>query len=662
MVILYKNNNVVNGYCKFILIFAATKQIIMRKLLSISKIVTVLTVCALAAFSITSCVDKDADLSRPDNGNTTTPNPFTYSTTQEVQLNVKYQVPEGYKVLFEVYLENPFEADADGRIVKRTDIDPKVKRMTDGDGKYAGKEVIPNYGNGDIYIYTSYIGVPQLYKTTIQENSIQADINWNTAFDAAQNIQARASVRGSYPKEFHVLGEWDASGRPEYLDNEGALSLSSSFLSLINRTIPEGGVCTKYLQSADFEVQDEENQNRDVEVKVRFVGGTSSAQSAFGYYCYKRGDNKEKRAKAKKCLIFPNTKTGVGIRGGECVQLHYIDENGTDQGVDFPNGTMIGWFLTNDTFRGGNVSSSSNTFYSTAMLNNDRRTHTAAFKINDFVVLSFEDWNDHDYNDVMFNVWSNPREAIDTPDIPTVDPGEEEDDTSIAYKMTYKGILAFEDNWPSKGDYDLNDVVVKYNSVLSFNTKNEILFSEDEFEALWSGAEYSNSFIYQINAERSNVDCTSSEGSITMDQDLSLATIPVFQDMKQATGVNTKTTKITVNNKFKKPIDHELFGVAPYNPFISVFKNTGYDRNEVHLVNHMPTEKAKIETFQTGEDLSDLDKGIYYVSSSKYPFAIHLSDADAYSTKEKESVDKTYPKFASWVESNGTKDKGWYMK
>ena len=72
--------------------------------------------------------------------------------------------------------------------------------------------------------------------------------------------------------------------------------------------------------------------------------------------------------------------------------------------------------------------------------------------------------------------------------------------------MTYKGILAFEDNWPSKGDYDLNDVVVKYNSVLSFNTKNEVLSTKDTFTVLWSGASYSNSFIYQLNTDKSNVE------------------------------------------------------------------------------------------------------------------------------------------------------------
>lgn len=49
-------------------------------------------------------------------------------------------------------------------------------------------------------------------------------------------------------------------------------------------------------------------------------------------------------------MVFPNTKTGVGIKGGECVKLHYIDENGEDQGTTFPKGTKIGWFISNDAF------------------------------------------------------------------------------------------------------------------------------------------------------------------------------------------------------------------------------------------------------------------------------------------------------------------------
>ena len=52
--------------------------------------------------------------------------------------------------------------------------------MTDGTGKYRAKETVPAYGE-EVYIYTSYIGVPMLYKTKIVGNTITADINWDTA-------------------------------------------------------------------------------------------------------------------------------------------------------------------------------------------------------------------------------------------------------------------------------------------------------------------------------------------------------------------------------------------------------------------------------------------------------------------------------------------------
>lgn len=40
------------------------------------------------------------------------------------------------------------------------------------------------------------------------------------------------------------------------------------------------------------------------------------------------------------------------------------------------------------------------------------------------------------------------------------DPGPSEEDNYT----TYFGLLAFEDLWPDQGDYDLNDVVVYYQS------------------------------------------------------------------------------------------------------------------------------------------------------------------------------------------------------
>jgi hypothetical protein len=604
------------------------------------------------------------DVYDPNGGGEDKPNSFDFSTTSTIQLNVKYDVPEGYKVLFNVYFEDPFTTDEGGQTVLRTDITPAITRMTDENGEYHAKEIVAADHGSDVYIYTSYVGVPGLVQTTITDNVINADIEWKLT----DGIQQTRADKWDPSTEYGLLGTWQTNGRPNYLDSEGELVLSASVLKTIRNTIQEGGICPQtYRQSADFKVDD--LQGRDTEVSVRFIGGNSSAASIFGYYCYKDGASVKEIKAAKKYIVFPNTHTAgyygkpIGLKGGECVKLHYIDENGVDKGTVFPNGVRIGWFLLNNAFV--KEGKTDKICYSTTALNGDGRTHTAAFRINDFVVLSFEDYTDYDYNDVQFNVWSNPIEAI-APDVPSVtpDPGTD-DDRSVAYRMTYKGILAFEDNWPNKGDYDLNDVIVKYNSVLAFNTSNQVLSTEDTFTALWSGASFKNGFAYQMNTDRSNVVTefeNISDTSQGLDRELAKATVNVFTNALVATENNTKTASYKIKNTLTTPVDHETFGVAPYNPFIMVHENLGNNRCEVHLVNYKPTEKADMSLFHTGKDLSSPNSGVYYVAAENYPFAIQLVDAEDFSTTETESVDITYSDFIKWVKSNGSEYKDWYKK
>lgn len=604
------------------------------------------------------------DVYDPNGGGEDKPNSFDFSTTSTIQLNVKYDVPEGYKVLFNVYFEDPFTTDEGGQTVLRTDITPAITRMTDENGEYHAKEIVAADHGSDVYIYTSYVGVPGLVQTTITDNVINADIEWKLT----DGIPQTRADKWDPSTEYGLLGTWQTNGRPNYLDSEGELVLSASVLKTIRNTIQEGGICPQtYRQSADFKVDD--LQGRDTEVSVRFIGGNSSAASIFGYYCYKDGASVKEIKAAKKYIVFPNTHTAgyygkpIGLKGGECVKLHYIDENGVDKGTVFPNGVRIGWFLLNNAFV--KEGKTDKICYSTTALNGDGRTHTAAFRINDFVVLSFEDYTDYDYNDVQFNVWSNLIEAI-APDVPSVtpDPGTD-DDRSVAYRMTYKGILAFEDNWPNKGDYDLNDVIVKYNSVLAFNTSNQVLSTEDTFTALWSGASFKNGFAYQMNTDRSNVVTefeNISDTSQGLDRELAKATVNVFTNALVATENNTKTASYKIKNTLTTPVDHETFGVAPYNPFIMVHENLGNNRCEVHLVNYKPTEKADMSLFHTGKDLSSPNSGVYYVAAENYPFAIQLVDAEDFSTTETESVDITYSDFIKWVKSNGSEYKDWYKK
>lgn len=597
----------------------------------------------------------------PNNDKVEKPNSFDFSTTSTIQVNVKYDVPKGYKVLFEIYDEDPYTTDEDGQIVKRDDLEPIVRRKTDENGVYSGKEIIEADHNNEVYIYTSYIGVPTIFKTTINGNAINANINWDTA-----NAPQTRALNGitEAPQGYYTLGTWNETGYPNYLDENNGITIPAEIFNTIDNTLKEEKNCPQHLrQSVDFEINDP--KGRKVEVSVRMIGGNSSASNIFGYYCYKSNASKEEIQNAPKCIVFPNTlmtnrgqKRASGLRGGESVKLHYIDADGIDQGTIFPNGIKIGWFLMNDAFYNKN----NGTFYSTTALNKDGRTHTARFRVDDFIVLSFEDWTDQDYNDIQFNVWSNPIEAIITPDIPNVNPDKEEE--GVAYNKEYKGIVAFEDNWPYKKDYDLNDVVVKYNCILNFNDKNEVLSTEDTYELLWSGASFKNGFAYQLNTESSNVETEMVEAPTTFsgqgkDEEVSKATINVLLSAIDVTGHNTKTETYKVKNTLKTPIDHEVFGVPPYNPFIMVHDGLGQSRTEVHLVNHAPTEKADMNLFGTGDDLSSPPNS-YYVTSGAYPFAINLSGAEKFSTPETHPIDTSFEHFKAWVNSGGKEHEDWY--
>jgi LruC domain-containing protein len=126
----------------------------------------------------------------------------------------------------------------------------------------------------------------------------------------------------------------------------------------------------------------------------------------------------------------------------------------------------------------------------TVLLNDQELTGTNGNKYQR-LVLGFEDYlrtstSDHDFNDVILSVHVSPSAAISNlaglPQLvtSTTDPDTDSDgvkdsvdefpnDTNKAFSRWYPGsgswgTLAYEDMWPSKGDYDFNDLVVRYRS------------------------------------------------------------------------------------------------------------------------------------------------------------------------------------------------------
>lgn len=645
-------------------------------MINITKLVCVIGVVSVA---FSSCLQKD--VYDPANSGdkeeeVTLDNYFDFATTKNIQLNIDYgkECPRAY---FEVYAENPLSYVAEGgQIIKKAGVSHIATGFTDIQGRYIKPASFPT-AVSEVYIYSPDFGVPTLYKTKVVGSDVSAKITFENALDvtpvdsSTRSAQTRSSLKFITNVIPNVLGTWNVNtGRPNYLDTSKKINVDATLKSYITTYFPEGknNVGTN-LVSDDADILIKEDAN----VVVNYFGGDTGAQSVFAYYCYSENASIDEIRQAAKhaCVIFPNAhKSNLGNYSGVAVNLKYINETGSfpeEEPERIPAGTKIGFLIWNDGWRG--VKANGNMFYSTKSLNSDKISHTAIFaaknKVGERVnVITMEDWKngENDYNDVAFVISSNPIAAIEVPDVPN--PGDRQGTEK------YSGVLGFEDNWPEQGDYDLNDVVMKYQSSVDYNIDNKVLNIIDKFTLAWTGANYKNSFAYEVPFDLSKASKVTVNGSETSSYSGNVITL--FKDAKAELGVsnvnaedminqNIQEKTYTVSIQFNNPTLDKSVVVAPYNPFIKVFNSA----TEVHLTDHKPTTGAN-NRFPSGADISrgDVD-GTYFICKDGFPFAIHVDarlDASILNLdlkKENQRIDKTYPKFAEWAKTRDPQIKWW---
>ena len=646
-----------------------------KRMINITKLVCVIGVVSVA---FSSCLQKDVydPANSGDKEEVTLDNYFDFATTKNIQLNIDYgkECPRAY---FEVYAENPLSYVAEGgQIIKKAGVSHIATGFTDIQGRYIKPVSFPT-AVSEVYIYSPDFGVPTLYKTKVVGSDVSAKITFENALDvtpvdsSTRSAQTRSSLKFITNVIPNVLGTWNVNtGRPNYLDASKKINVDATLKSYITTYFPEGknNVGTN-LVSDDADILIKEDAN----VVVNYFGGDTGAQSVFAYYCYSENASIDEIRQAAKhaCVIFPNAhKSSLGNYSGVAVNLKYINETGSfpeEEPERIPAGTKIGFLIWNDGWRG--VKANGNMFYSTKSLNSDKISHTAIFaaknKVGERVnVITMEDWKngENDYNDVAFVISSNPIAAIEVPDVPN--PGDRQGTEK------YSGVLGFEDNWPEQGDYDLNDVVMKYQSSVDYNIDNKVLNIIDKFTLAWTGANYKNSFAYEVPFDLSKASKVTVNGSETSSYSGNVITL--FKDAKAELGVsnvnaedminqNIQEKTYTVSIQFNNPTLDKSVVVAPYNPFIKVFNSA----TEVHLTDHKPTTGAN-NRFPSGADISrgDVD-GTYFICKDGFPFAIHVDarlDASILNLdlkKENQRIDKTYPKFAEWAKTRDPQIKWW---
>ena len=361
---------------------------------------------------------------------------LTVSNEQRVCFDIEYDVPEGYKVVFDVYAENPYELTA-GKTGKK-DLAPIISGMTDDNGRYQVSRVI-SAGVKEVYVVSKSISTPMVLHGTIESGSVKpTELDMSTMVSDSSESASRAAFAP------YFLGSWNLWGRPDYIDETKSCDITKSELRTISKALPEWrNVNDEYITSDFIYVK------KTAEVWISLLSAKSLFNNVLGYYCYEEGMTKED---IKEIIAFPRTDIAwfnkKGLKSGEYVKLKYLNPETKQFEDKFPAGSRIGWVLHRSGFRcmTSQVNNGTYQFYSNSAWNPEKskKEHTAIFSTSDgHVILGFEDvYNenflaDNDCNDVIFHVASCPEDAISTEvEIPDVSTDVVEEEVDVVQQLS----------------------------------------------------------------------------------------------------------------------------------------------------------------------------------------------------------------------------------
>ena len=588
-------------------------------------------------------------------------------------------------VLFEIYDQDPIEVNDKDGSWKKKDIEPFYRAATSKKGTFNEDGITIRADISEVWLSSDYLGAASPVKLTIGEDH-RISFNQN---EYIQSLLAKASTpvsRGVTPNV-----DWNDNGRPNNLSAEKNIPPASVLYNIKNvfRKTDGKSIRDNYPEFFNGKMISDIPITKETEVSLVFVNSTAAWYNTVGYYTYPTGETPTLE-NIQKVLAFPNASpvyktAGVGaLVCGDEVKLKYWNEKEGKFEEKFPAGITIGWCLQGMGFRSrpldeyvqGDLVQGMGTRYSTTILNKAgsdgiKRQRTVSLRdteSNQIVAIGFEDNIDLDYCDAIFYIHTSEKNAIDEEVVPPL-PEDPEVPTDEDNYTTYSGILTFEDLWPEQGDYDMNDVMIRYKSkVYKSILTNRVYKIVDEFTPFHRGGYLINGFGYQLhNIANSDISDVSIEGPSYASKSQympgktetgqSHPTILLFDNMRIFDGKEEADKKYTVTIQVNDVSSKNV--LPPYNPFIFVESDKTRGR-EVHLVKYPPTDKANPSLLGTGKDVSRPDEGLYYVSIDLMPFALNMPISEFPIPEEGVRIDESYPKFATWVKSNGAQAKDWY--
>ncbi|MBE9584731.1 LruC domain-containing protein [Mucilaginibacter sp. JRF] len=646
-------------------------------------------------------------------GDKIAPEGFNFNTTKDVTVNVTLRTNNDQPLAgVVVSVFNPSNTES-----------AIFKAVTDQNGKISSKVTVPTSAT-ELIIDPAYVGLIRNATATINGSATTAIIGGKDGFggDVIGNASTAASTKISnslkiaaatnvtlvYPTGYSNSAEAVVNttkypfslGRPKYLEETGDV-IDASLLKYVNASLPENVALTKshpeYLTSSATTIL---KVTATSDVWVTFVSEGAGFLNTLAYYTYKTGTTPTEANISDAVVVFPNASavgSAGGLNSGDKVKLGR-----------FSAGTSIGFVLLQNAWTGKGISLTGTKYFSNDALNPESsaslRRHSVLLydDAHKLFLVGFEDLprdtdSDNDFNDVVFYATSNPVGGISNDGVQDIDNGGDTDgdgvldeldaypnDATKAYDSYYPSAttysqVAFEDNWPNKGDYDMNDLVINYRYKFVLNAKNQVVNMEGTYNAVASGASFTNGFGVQLPVSASAVSSVTGQkrtgNYLTMSSNgtesgqTKAVIIPFDQQgsaLKNADNsffINTimakdkgTVTPIVVTVNFTSPIDQANLLPSAFNPFLISNQRRGY---EIHLPGYAPTDKADTKLFGTNDDASKPASGKYYLSTENWPWAISYNTAIPYPIEEA-NITKAYLHFGEWAASGGLLFNDWY--
>lgn len=467
---------------------------------------------------------------------------------------------------------------------------------------------------------------------------------------------------------------------------------SDAFFERINNALPERELNEAFVtDDAGATV----TLTQEAEVFITFIHEGAGYRNSFGFFLFDADNPPTSPQDVDVTIVFPNLS-----------YPHMTNGHRLSIGT-FPAGTSIGFFIAANGFwwDTGVKPYGVPYYFSLKSLNPEQdeslKQHTVTLYDHEVseVIIGFEDlprnWGDNDFNDAIFSVKSTPSEAIDSAPLvamPSVNDSDADglsdeldeypNDYLRAYSAYYPSAsdwvtLAYEDNWPNMGDYDMNDLVVRERLQTIYNASGQISGFKLSGFIDARGASNHNGFALRLIGKTPDVvanayiviDGISYDKSVEQFQ--SEAVIQLWRD----THIFTTTGESGKCSHFNTVKGCSTFDPVPFeldvqfDGTVASLNHSDFDffifrsnkrSHEIHFAGYGPTDLFAAWRFGKAADTSDPETGRYFKSAGNLPWGLKINSAWNH-PREYIDVLWAYPQYEQWVESSGTSSIEWYL-